>query len=86
MIRKFTVKDVFFNNGLINLYQFLQEYAFDIDIKLEKSFLELKYKDEKIFFEILNKFLEEKEIVTFNKKIQEYFLIQIQMNLLNLLK
>lgn len=36
--KKFTVKDVFFNNGLVNLYQFLQEYAFDIDIKLEKVF------------------------------------------------
>lgn len=71
--KKFTVKDVFFNNGLVNLYQFLQEYAFDIDIKLEKSFLELKYKDEKIFFEILNKFLEEKEIVTFNKKNTRIF-------------
>ncbi len=73
MIRKFLVKDVFFNNGLVNLYQFLQEYIFDIDIKLEKSFLELKYKDEKIFFEILNKFLEEKEIVTFNKKNTRIF-------------
>lgn len=73
--KKFIVKDVFFNNGIVNLYQFLQDNSFDIEFEFQSNYLELEYKDEKIYFEILNKFLKDKKIVSFNEKIKEYFLI-----------
>lgn len=71
--KKFIVKDVFFNNGIVNLYQFLQENDFDIEISFEKNHLELKYFDENVYFDILNKFLKDKKIVSFNEKNKRIF-------------
>ena len=71
--KKFIVKDVFFNNGIVNLYQFIKENSFDIELEFQSNFLELKYKDEKIYFEVLNKFLKDKKIVSFNEKNKRIF-------------
>ncbi len=72
--KKFTTKDVFFNNGLVNLSNFLEEYSFNnLDFNLTQDYLELFYDDEGIYFKILNKFLKEKGIVTFNEKNKRIF-------------
>ena len=71
--KKFFVKDVFFNNGIINLYQFLKENDFDIKLEFQKNYLELKYEDEKVYFDILKKFLKDKKIISFNDKNKRIF-------------
>lgn len=72
-IKTFTTKDVFFNNGMINLYHFTNEYDFDIKIELKQGLLEIKYTNEDVYFDILNKFFKEKKIVTFNEKNKRIF-------------
>ncbi|MGM0518870.1 MAG: hypothetical protein ACQERD_04410 [Campylobacterota bacterium] len=73
IFKKFTVKDVFFNNGIVNLYRFLKENNFDIELEFQSDYLKLKYKNEKIYFEVLNKFLKDKKIVSFNEKNKRIF-------------
>ncbi|MGB5793512.1 hypothetical protein, partial [Poseidonibacter sp.] len=71
----FKVKDVFFNNGIVNLYQFLKENEFDINFLYEDNLLKISYqeKNSDIYFEILKKFLKEKNIVSFNEKNERIF-------------
>lgn len=71
--KKFIPKDVFFNNGIINLYQFLEENSFEVEVEFQCNSFEIKYKDEKVYFEILNKFLKDKKIVSFNEKNKRIF-------------
>lgn len=59
-------KDMIFNNGIVNLYHFLQNKNLDIDVELDTSFLSLKMNDEKseeIYFKILRGFFKEYKIV-----------------------
>jgi len=72
--KRFDAKDMLFNNGLVNLYSFLEERDFDLEVELGNSFLELKIDNQKIdevYFEILrNGLLKELKVVhqTNNKR------------------
>lgn len=73
---KFSAKDMFFNNGIVNLYQFLQVKSFDIEINFDDSGLELKMdsqKSEEVYFEILQGFLKDYKIVSFHPKNERIF-------------
>ncbi len=65
-----------FNNGLVNLYSFLQEKDFDLKVELGNSFLELKIDSQRIdevYFEILKEFFKEYKIVHQTKNDRWYF-------------
>lgn len=72
----FSTKDMFFNNGIVNLYQFLQGKSFDIEINFDDSGLELKMdnqKSEEVYFKILKEFFKENKIVHQTKNDRWYF-------------
>ena len=74
--KKFHSKDVFFNNGIVNLYRFLEDKNFDIKVELHHSYLLLdmdKDKSEKIYFQILESFFKEYKIVYQTKNDRWYF-------------
>ena len=76
VVKKFSSKDVFFNNGIVNLYQFLKERDFEFEYELNQNELVLKIdaqKQNEIYNQILNEFLKEENIVTFNDKNQRVF-------------
>jgi hypothetical protein len=76
VIKKFSSKDVFFNNGIVNLYQFLKEKDFELEVELNQNELILKIdsqKQDEIYNQILNEFLKKEKIVTFNDKNQRIF-------------
>jgi len=74
--KRFDAKDMLFNNGLVNLYSFLQERDFDLKVELGNSFLELKVDSQKInalYFEILKEFFKAYKIVHQTKNNRWYF-------------
>jgi len=76
MIKKYQPKDMIFNNGIVNLYQFLQDNDLDIEIELLNASLTLKIesqKSEEIYFEILQGFFKEYKIVHQTKNDRWYF-------------
>ena len=76
IIKKFTPKDMFFNNGIVNLYQFLKDKNFDIEINFDDNGLELKMnsqKSEEIYFEILQDFFKKHKIIYQTKNDRWYF-------------
>ena len=76
MIKKFYTKDVFFNNGLVNLYQFLESKNFDVDVELSENVLELKIdknRSDEIYFAILQDFFKEYKIVHQTDNNRWYF-------------
>jgi len=55
MKKVFNLKNVFFNNGLINIFNHLQNNNLGIDFKLENRYLEIDFKDnnqDEIYFKI----------------------------------
>ncbi len=63
---KYQPKDMLFNNGIVNLYQFLKEKELDIIIEFNSSSLVLsidKKRYEEIYFQILEGFFKEYNIV-----------------------
>ena len=69
-------KDMFFNNGIVNLYRFLKEQDLEIEMSLDNSSLELKIdekKADKLYFEILKGFFKEYKIVYQTKNDRWYF-------------
>jgi hypothetical protein len=69
-------KDMFFNNGIVNLYRFLKEQDLEIEMSLDNSSLELKMdekKADKLYFEILKCFFKEYKIVYQTKNDRWYF-------------
>ncbi|OAA92593.1 hypothetical protein [Clostridium coskatii] len=67
VIKEFTKKDVFYNNGLVNLKMYLDEYSVKgLEYELTENNLNLKYpelEDEKYYNEILNGFITNNHIV-----------------------
>ena len=75
-IKKYQPKDMIFNNGIVNLYRFLEEKDLDIEIELINSSLTLKMdsqKSEELYFEILQGFFKEYKIVHQTKNDRWYF-------------
>ncbi|NOZ90935.1 MAG: hypothetical protein GXO60_06595 [Epsilonproteobacteria bacterium] len=75
-IVKYTTKDVIFNNGIINLYKFLRDRDYDLELELNSSSLVLKMdskKSEEIYFQILEEFFKEYKIVYQTKNDRWYF-------------
>jgi len=76
IIKKFTAKDVFYNNGIVNLYQFLKGKDFEIDFQLNQNDLVLQVASEKqdeIYTQILTSFLRDNKIVHQTKNDRWYF-------------
>lgn len=76
LVKRFTAKDFFYNNGIVNLYQFLEDKDFDIEIDFNNSFLEVKMdkaKSEEVYFEILQGFFKEYKIVHQTKNDRWFF-------------
>lgn len=72
--KKFIVKDVFFNNGIVNLYQFLKENDFDIEIEILENTLILNIKNEEnIFIKLFSSFLNNYKIIYATKNEDLYF-------------
>jgi hypothetical protein len=56
MVKKYQPKDMFFNNGIVNLYQFLEDKNLEIEIEFNSSSLVLGMdvqKSEEIYFQIV---------------------------------
>ena len=76
MVKKYQPKDMFFNNGIVNLYRFLEESDFDIKIEFNSSSLVLSMDEEKseeIYFQILEGFFKQYKIVHQTKNDRWYF-------------
>jgi len=69
---KFYLKDFLFNNGLVNLYQFVLENNIDIKMELSSNYLEIDLDDEK-FYEVFSLFLKKYKIVYQTKNDRYYF-------------
>jgi len=69
-------KDIIFNNGIVNLYKFLQDRDYDLKFELKNSSLVLemdKSKSDEIYFEILKDFFKEYKIIYQTKNDRWYF-------------
>lgn len=76
VVKKFGSKDVFFNNGIVNLYQFLKERDFELEYELNQNELVLKIdlqKENEIYTQILNTFLKDNKIVYQTDNDRWYF-------------
>jgi hypothetical protein len=74
--KEFKVKDVFYNNGIVNLYQFLQDKNFELEYALNQDQLILKLdsqKENEIYNQILNLFLQKNKIVYQTNNDRWYF-------------
>lgn len=72
----FTCKDFFYNNGIVNLYQFFQNKDFDINFSLNQNELTLEFdaqKEDEIYSQILNSFLKDNQIVHQTDNDRWYF-------------
>jgi len=69
---KFNTKDFLFNNGLVNLYQFILENDLNIDVNLNSNYLEIDLSDEE-FYKLFALFLKEYKIVYQTNNDREYF-------------
>jgi hypothetical protein len=76
VVKKFSSKDVFFNNGIVNLYQFLKERDFEFEYELNQNELVLKIdaqQQDEIYTQILNTFLKDNKIVYQTDNDRWYF-------------
>jgi len=76
VVKKFGSKDVFFNNGIVNLYHFLKERDFEFEYELNQNELILKIdaqKQDEIYTRILNTFLKDNKIVYQTDNDRWYF-------------
>jgi len=77
MSKQYQPKDMFFNNGIVNLYRFLEEKNLEIEkIELDSSSLVLSINSSKIhklYFQILEGFFKEYKIVHQTKNDRWYF-------------
>jgi len=76
LTKKYQPKDMIFNNGIVNLYRFLEEKSFDIELELSHSSLLLKLdkeREDEIYFQILEGFFKDYEIVHQTKNDRYYF-------------
>jgi len=76
MVKKYQPKDMLFNNGIVNLYRFLEERKLDIEMKFNSSSLVLSMDEEKseeIYFQILEGFFKQYKIVHQTKNDRWYF-------------
>ncbi|WP_418178709.1 hypothetical protein ACNSOO_06285 [Aliarcobacter lanthieri] len=74
--KKFNIKDMLFNNGIVNLYQFLREKNFELEYKLTQNELILKINSQnqdEIYNQILNTFLKDNKIVYQTNNDRWYF-------------
>lgn len=72
--KKFIVKDVFFNNGIVNLYQFLEKNSFEIIYEMFENNLILNIKDEEnTFLKLFSSFLDNYKIIYATKNKDLYF-------------
>jgi len=72
----FTCKDFFYNNGIVNLYQFLQNKDFDMKMTLGQNELILEFdaqNADEIYNQILNSFLKDNKIVYQTDNDRWYF-------------
>lgn len=75
-IKTFTCKNFFYNNGIVNLYQFLQNKDFDITVSLHQNELTLEFSkqtQDEIYSQILNSFLKDYAIVYQTNNPRWYF-------------
>ncbi|MCK4442808.1 MAG: hypothetical protein KAU90_12440, partial [Sulfurovaceae bacterium] len=73
---KYQPKDMLYNNGIVNLYHFLEDMNLDIEVSLNNSLLLLTMKTDnskEIFFEILKEFFKKYKIVHQTKNDRWYF-------------
>ncbi len=73
---EYKIKDVIFNNGIVNLYRFLQDrdYGLKFELKNSSFILEIdKTKSDEIYFDILKDFFKEYKIVHQTKNDRWYF-------------
>lgn len=68
----FTSKDVFYNNGIVNLYQFLKDKELNIKYRFENNSLMIQY-DEFTFRKIFSLFIKENKIIRQTKNDRWYF-------------
>ncbi|QKF77958.1 hypothetical protein [Arcobacter defluvii] len=76
VVEKFSLKDVFFNNGIANLYHFLKERDFEFEYELNQNELILKIdsqKQDEVYNQILNTFLKDNKIVYQTDNDRWYF-------------
>ena len=76
VVKKFSSKDVFFNNGIVNLYQFLKERDFEFEYELNQNELVLKIdsqKQDEIYNQIFKAFLKDNKIVVQTDNDRWYF-------------
>ncbi|WP_152018404.1 hypothetical protein [Aliarcobacter butzleri] len=76
VVKKFSSKDVFFNNGIANLYHFLKERDFEFEYELNQNELILKIdsqKQDEVYNQILNTFLKDNKIVYQTDNDRWYF-------------
>ncbi|RBQ25781.1 hypothetical protein [Arcobacter sp. CECT 9188] len=74
--KQFNIKDMLFNNGIVNLYQFLKESNFELEYELNQNQLILKFNSQKeteIYNQILNSFLKDNKIVYQTNNDRWYF-------------
>jgi hypothetical protein len=72
----FYIKDFIYNNGLVNLYDFLEKENFDVSKELTENYLFLKIDDERkdqIYIEILKNFFKDYNIVYQTDNDRWYF-------------
>lgn len=76
-VKKFSAKDVFYNNGLVNLKMQLEKYAFeDFECNLTPNYLKIKCSqtDEKNYYnKILKNFIDDNDIVFKTKNDRLYW-------------
>lgn len=71
---KFELKDVFFNNGIVNLINFLENHKIKgLNHTFENNSLTLNFESESIYYKILEKFLKESKIVFQTNNPRWYF-------------
>ncbi len=74
MEKKFFAKNVFYNNGIVNLTNFLEQNSIDgLNYFFENNSLTLNFENSEIYYEILAKFLENSKIVFQTNNERIYF-------------
>jgi len=76
IVKTFSSRDVFYNNGIVNFYQFLSENSFDLKYKLDQYSLSINIdlqKEKEIYIEILSAFLKNEKIVYQTDNDRWYF-------------
>jgi len=80
--KKFGSRDFYFNNGIVNLYQFLKERNFELEYELNQNELLLKIEAQRlddIYYEIFKAFLKDNKIV-FQTNNDRWYFDEIKMD------